>query len=247
MDDAVATAEPQDVPSRPPRAAALLEVLLCTGFPTQILIIGILHAVGMRPNDAEGALSLPFFASLALIDSALLIGLIFFFLRVRGESPRALFLGTRPPAQETAIGVMLIPAVFMFVALIIGSLRWIAPWLHTVPKNPLGALLDTPYEAVIFAFIVMIAGGLREEIQRAFILHRFEQSLGGARLGLVLFSALFGLGHIEQGADVAIATAALGLFWGVLYLWRRSSVAPAVSHAGFNLLQVIVQSMVRAS
>ena len=225
------------------RGAAVLEVLLCTGFPTQILIIGILHALGMRPNDAAGALSLPFFASLALTDSALLIGLIFFFLRARGESPRAVFLGPRPPAREAAIGLMLVPGVFMFVALVIGTLRWIAPWLHTVPKNPLGALLDTPYEAVIFAFIVMIAGGLREEIQRAFILHRFEQSLGGARLGLVLFSMLFGLGHIEQGADVAVATAALGMFWGVLYLWRRSSVAPAVSHAGFNLLQVIVQSV----
>ena len=246
MDDAAATVEPQDVPSRPPRAAALLEVLVCTGFPTQILIIGILYAIGMRPNDGAGALSLPFFASLALTDSALLIGLIFFFLRARGESPRQLFLGSRPPVPEAAIGAMLIPGVFMFVALIIGSLRWIAPWLHTVPKNPLGALLDTPYEAVVFAFIVMIAGGLREEIQRAFILHRFEQSLGGARLGLVLFSVVFGLGHLEQGADVAIATAALGLFWGVLYLWRRSSVAPAVSHAGFNLLQVVVQSMVRS-
>ena len=220
----------------------MVEVLVCTGFPTQILIIGILHAAGMRPTDGAGALSLPFFASLALIDSALLIGLIFFFLRARGESPRALFLGSRPPSREAAIGVMLIPGVFMFVTLVIGSLRWIAPWLHTVPKNPLGALLDTPYEAVIFAFIVMIAGGLREEIQRAFILHRFEQSLGGARLGLVLFSVLFGLGHIEQGADVAVATGALGMFWGVLYLWRRSSAAPAVSHAGFNLLQVIVQA-----
>lgn len=228
------------------RGAALLEVLLCTGFPTQILIIGALYAMGLRPNDGSGALSLRFFASLALTDSVLLIGLILFFLRARGESPRALFLGTRPPWPEAAIGAMLIPGVFLFVALIIGSLRWIAPWLHTVPKNPLGALLDTPYEAVIFAFIVMIAGGLREEIQRAFILHRFEQSLGGARLGLVLFSAVFGLGHLEQGADVAIATAALGLFWGVLYLWRRSIVAPAVSHAGFNLLQVVVQTMVRS-
>jgi membrane protease YdiL (CAAX protease family) len=56
---------------------------------------------------------------------------------------------------------------------------------------------------------------------------------------------MFGLGHIEQGADVAIATAALGLFWGVLYLARRSIVAPAVSHAGFNLLQVVVQASVR--
>jgi membrane protease YdiL (CAAX protease family) len=257
MDDAAAGQELQDVPSRPPqpsdvarpprRAAALVEVLLCSGFPTQLVIIGIMRMAGMRPETAGGGLSLAFFGTLALADSILLISLIVFFLRAGNESPRALFLGTRPPAHEAALGAALIPAVFIFVAVIVGSLRLIAPWLHTVPQNPLGALLDSPAKAVVFGFVVVIAGGLREEIQRAFILHRFEQSLGGATLGLVLFSVMFGLGHIEQGADIAIATATLGVIWGAVYLWRRSVVAPAVSHAGFNLAQVIVQAAVRGS
>ena len=34
-------------------------------------------------------------------------------------------------------------------------------------------------DAAIFALVVMIAGGVREEIQRGFVLHRFEQYLGG--------------------------------------------------------------------
>lgn len=204
-----------------------------------------MRAAGMRPDDGTGGLSLRFFGTLALTDSILLIGLIFLFLLARRESPRALFLGTRPPAREAVLGTMLVPIVFVFVAIVVGGLRLIAPWLQTVPQNPLGALLDTRNEAIVFGFVVVIAGGLREEIQRAFILHRFEQSLGGARVGLIVFSLMFGLGHIEQGADVAIATAALGLFWGVLYLARRSMVAPAVSHAGFNLAQVIVQAAIK--
>ena len=241
--------EPQDIPTapaRPPRPAALIEVLVCSGFPTQLLIIMGLRLAGMQPHDAAGGLSLAFFGALAALDSMLLVGLIFLFLLARRESPRAIFLGTRPPLPEAALGVLLVPAVFIFVALIVGGLRLIAPWLQTVPQNPLGALLDTPQEAVVFGLVVIIAGGLREEIQRAFILHRFEQSLGGARLGLVLFSLMFGLGHLEQGADVAVATAALGFFWGVLYLARRNIIATGVSHAGFNLAQVIVQAAVRA-
>lgn len=248
MIDAAAP-EPQDeivhVPPRPSRLLALFEVLLCSGFPTQLLIIGLLRLAGMRPMDANNELSLPFFAALAGLDSILLIGLIFFFLLARDESPREIFLGRRPVAREAALGVALVPIVFILVAVVIGSLRVIAPWLRTVPQNPLGALLDTPGEAAVFAVLVVIAGGLREEIQRAFILHRFEQSLGGAIVGLVLFSLMFGLGHFEQGADVAVTTAGLGLFWGVLYLARRSIVASSVSHAGFNLAQVIVQSIAR--
>ena len=85
----------------------------------------------------------------------------------------------------------------------------------------------------------MVAGGVREEVQRGFIVHRFGQYLGGGGLGVAFYSLLFGLGHYEQGYDAAIATAVLGAFWGVLYLRRGSIVAPVVSHAGFNLAQVL--------
>jgi membrane protease YdiL (CAAX protease family) len=34
-------------------------------------------------------------------------------------------------------------------------------------------------------------------------------------------------------------TGALGAFWALLYLRRRSVVAPVVSHAGFNSLEVL--------
>lgn len=231
---------------RPRVASAVIEVLVCSGFPTQLVIIGLLSVFGLRPMDGEDGLSLAFFASVALLDSALLIGLIFFFLLRRQESPRAVFLGSRPVGREAALGAAILPALFIQVALIVGALRVFAPWLRTVPVNPLGTLLDTPFEAAVFALVVIVAGGLREEIQRAFILHRFDQSLGGAWLGLVLFSVMFGVGHIEQGADVAVTTAALGGFWGALYIVRRTIVSASVSHAGFNVLQVIVQVVARA-
>ena len=96
--------------------------------------------------------------------------------------------------------------------------------------EPLGVPMPT-----LFA---IVAGGVREEIQRAFLLHRFETWLGGAPLGLLITSAAFGAGHLLQGADAAVATGLLGMFWGVIYLRRRSVIAPMVSHAGFDLLQI---------
>jgi membrane protease YdiL (CAAX protease family) len=87
--------------------------------------------------------------------------------------------------------------------------------------------------------IAIVAGGVREELQRAFLLQRFERHLGGAAVGVVVLSTAFGLGHAMQGWDAAIATGLLGAFWAVVYLWRRSSVAPIVSHAGFNSIAVL--------
>jgi membrane protease YdiL (CAAX protease family) len=43
---------------------------------------------------------------------------------------------------------------------------------------------------------------------------------------------------VLQGYDVALATAAMGAFWAIVYIRRRSIVAPLVSHSGFNLLEL---------
>jgi membrane protease YdiL (CAAX protease family) len=219
------------------RLAAAVEVLLCSGFPTQLAILVVMTAFGMKPVT-DGRLSAPFVFTLTLVDTVLLLGLMFMFLLAHRESPAALFLGVRRPSREALVGVLLIPVSFLVIVAVLAVVQAFAPGLRNVPHNPLQDLMRTRVDAVVFALVVMIAGGVREELQRAFVLHRFEQALGGAAVGLVLFSAVFGLGHIEQGFDVAIATAALGCFWGVVFLRRRSSVAPMVCHAGFNLLQI---------
>jgi len=50
---------------------------------------------------------------------------------------------------------------------------------------------------------------------------------------------MFGIGHIEQGHDVALGTAVLGAFWGAIYLRRRTVLPAMIGHAGFNLAQVL--------
>ena len=87
--------------------------------------------------------------------------------------------------------------------------------------------------------VLVVTNDLPPRVQEAFILHRFDQYLGGGMVGLVVFSSVFGLGHIDQGIDAAIATGLLGAAWGIVYLRRRSVIAPIVSHAGFNLLQLV--------
>jgi membrane protease YdiL (CAAX protease family) len=93
--------------------------------------------------------------------------------------------------------------------------------------------------AALFGVVAIVAGGIREELQRAFLLQRFERHLGGATVGVVVLSTAFGLGHVMQGWDAVIATGTLGAFWAVLYLRRRSSIAPIISHAGFNSIEVL--------
>jgi membrane protease YdiL (CAAX protease family) len=220
------------------RAAAALEVVLCSGFPTQIVIVTVLATFGMQPRLADGRFNAPFVFALTLLDTALLVGLVCFFFRAHRESIREQLFGARRIGRELLLGLALIPASFGVIILVLLLVQLFAPSLRNVPQNPLAELARTRGDALLFAFVVMIAGGIREEVQRGFILRRFEQFLGGGMAGLVIFSCLFGLGHLEQGRDVAIATAVLGAFWGLIFLRRRSIAGPMVGHAGFNLLQV---------
>jgi membrane protease YdiL (CAAX protease family) len=220
------------------RLGAAIEVLLCSGFPTQILLIGVLTSYGLPTQTAAGRLSPTFVFTISLLDAALVIGLVFFFLKAHGESGRAMFLGKRPILREALIGLILLPVIFVLVLLVLLVVITFAPQLHNVPRNPFEDMLQTRGDVLIFAVVVMVAGGVREEIQRGFILCRFEQYLGGGAVGLIVYSGVFGLGHLEQGFDASLATAVLGAAWGGIYLARRSVVAPMVSHAGFNLAQL---------
>ena len=221
------------------RLGAIVEIIMCSGFPTQILVILVLRGFGMSMFGDEGRLSPPFIFTLSLVDAALVIGLVAFFLRAHHESVRHVLVGERSVIREALLGIAVLPAVFMFVVLVLVVVLRFAPQLHNVARNPLEDMLRNRSDALIFAGVVMIAGGVREEIQRGFIVHRFGQYLGGAGWGIAIYSVFFGLGHVEQGLDAALATGLLGVIWGLLYVARRSVIAPMVSHAGFNLAQLI--------
>ncbi len=237
------TDEPLPTPEAHPlavaRVSAIFEILLCSGIPSQLALAYMLALAGLTPQ-VGGRLSLAYIATLLLLDATLLIALILWLLRRRGEHALEVFLGVRPVGNEIRLGLALTAVVFGLAVVVLSTARLVFPSLHNVKENPLQDLIQTPAQALILAIVATISGGLREEIQRAFILHRFEQYLGGAHVGLILYSLVFGLGHSLQGWDAVLATTILGAFWGWIYISRRSIVAPVVSHSGFNAAEIFV-------
>jgi membrane protease YdiL (CAAX protease family) len=222
------------------RVVAFIEVLLCSDFLTQFALGGTFAAFGYQPYvKGTGHLNVAYVVGLSLGDAVLLIALILVLLFAHGERPRDVLFGRRPIVGEAVLGVPMILVAFSIAAVVLVTVQRFAPSLHTVEHNPLQDLLRSPRDAWLFALVVLVAGGVREEIQRAFLLHRFEVWLGGGMVGLIVTSAAFGAGHLLQGVDAAVATGLLGAFWAAVYLRRRSSVAPMVSHAGFDLLQIV--------
>jgi membrane protease YdiL (CAAX protease family) len=221
------------------RIVALFEVVLCSDYPTQLAVGGTLFALGLRPVTAAGTLSLRYIGYLSLADTVLLLGLVVLFLLSHRERVRDVLLGSRPWLREAELGLPLTVGAFAVAIGVVALVRLVLPSLHNLEHNPLQDVIHGRRDALLFALVVVVAGGIREEIQRAFILHRFDVWLGGPAAGLIVSSVFFGLGHRLQGNDVAIATGMLGVYWGAIYLRRRSCIGPMVSHAAFNLIELL--------
>ena len=99
------------------RIRAFGEVVLCSDFPTQLMLIQLLAWIGLRPLLSNGQLSLLYIATLSLVDTAVLMALILWVLRRHSESARVIFLGHRPIGREALCGALLIPGVILFVLL----------------------------------------------------------------------------------------------------------------------------------
>jgi membrane protease YdiL (CAAX protease family) len=241
------TIPPSPLDAGPPvqrRLIALAEIFLCSSLPTQLLLQVLLVQAGWTLTTESGAFSLSFIVTMSLMDTALLIVLMVVLTRAHGQSVSELWLGRRPPAREAVLGASLVPAVFLLVVIVLTAVRLAVPALHNVPTNPLEQMArGGALNAAAFGLVAIVAGGVREELQRAFLLRRFEYHLGGPTVGVVVLSVAFGLGHALQGWDAAVTTGVLGAFWAILYLRRRSSIAPLVSHAGFNSLEVLRVAM----
>ena len=177
------------------------------------------------------------------IDTILLLGLMLAFMKRSNDRPMDLFVGPRNLEGEVRLGLLTVPPILVLIVAVQLLLRLVAPSLHNVPTSPFAGLMDSPWALAGFVVVLIIAGGLREDLQRAFLLRRFEQQLGGAKDGLVVTSLAFGLGHTLQGWDAAVSTAVLGAVWGAMYLARRSAIGTVTSHALFNTIQAVMGYM----
>jgi membrane protease YdiL (CAAX protease family) len=225
--------------AQPSQWRTWMEILLCSGYPTQLTITFALMSLGMSPMLDGEQLSATFVFTLTLADTVILLSLICWLLLRRGESLRHVFLGDKPVAGEIGVGFLSLPVVIALVVALMMIILRFAPTLRNVPQNPLEAFLGTQTGLAMFLVVVIVGGGVREELQRAFLLHRFRGDLGHPWLGVLVTSLAFGLGHTLQGRDAAIITGSLGALWGVIYIVRRSAVAPIVSHSLFNSFELL--------
>ena len=173
------------------------------------------------------------------VESSLTLGIILFLLWTGGRSLRDLGWASRGWWRESFTGVSAVPVLFGASVLVGQIFRFFLPE-HVSETNPLLEMIQDGTDLGLLLFSSVFVGGIKEEVQRAFILVHFRNHLGGAVPGLILWSVFFGAGHSFQGVDFAVAAGVLGLLFGLLYLWRGHLGAPIVAHALYDVVTLVI-------
>jgi membrane protease YdiL (CAAX protease family) len=218
------------------RAQALFEVLLLSGLVSSLF--ASLPIVLREAGRKELLANVRVLSGYLLLDSLITFILLFLIMKAHGETPAWLGFRRQRWRSNIFLGLAIVPILLVLNGLIIAVFQVFFPRLF-MDRNPLAELIHTPQDLGLFIFTALIAGGIKEEVQRAFILRRFQSDLGGAWLGLILWSAAFAAGHYIQGAQGVVAAGIYGLIFGLAYLWRGNLVVPIVSHAAYDTLALL--------
>jgi len=115
------------------------------------------------------------------------------------------------------------------------------------------ALRDPVYLLVSTTWVSFIVAGLREELWRAVVFAgllrwrpHWNDSIRGRLLIIGLAAAIFGLGHLPQGASGVVLTAALGAGLGAILLFHRSLWMAAIAHGFFDAATFVFLRLVDA-
>ena len=230
-------------PIRPPenrlleRFQAGLEVLLLSG-----LVSGFFAAIPfsyrIKKGSAPGHLDTAVVVGSLLLDACITFILLWIVMHAHRERLQDFGMRAQRWKEHAVVGLALVPVLFFANALITQLFRLYLPQFY-LDRNPLTEVIKTPFDLGFFILSAWIAGGIKEELQRAFILTRFRHHLGGSGLGLFVWSVAFGAGHYVQGLQGMVAATLFGFLFGAVYLMRRSLVAPIVAHGVYDTLALL--------
>lgn len=209
--------------------AAELAVFLLLIFPSMLL-----SATVVKPEN----LTFSLVAGSTILSDIPLLCLILYFVWRNGETFPAIGLTLKNGWKEALIGVALyIPLVFLMTFVKQGIH---AAGLSSLQKVP-SFLSPSGWDQIGLALLLLIVVAISEEtIFRGYLIRRFTTVSGNPAIALVLSTVVFAAGHGYERSGGVAGVFILGFIFGLIYLWRKSLVAPMVMHFIQDFIGIIL-------
>ena len=91
-------------------------------------------------------------------------------------------------------------------------------------------------------FLVIVVAVSEETIFRGYLILRLKAVTGSAAAAVIISSIIFSLGHGYEGLGGAVTVGVMGAVFAVIYLWRKSLIAPITMHFLQDFIALVVIS-----
>jgi membrane protease YdiL (CAAX protease family) len=110
------------------------------------------------------------------------------------------------------------------------------------PHTPTPSFLEaTGMAEIIIASILVVVVAISEEtLFRGYLLLRFTQITKNRGTALIISSVIFALGHGYEGSAGVVTVGVIGFLLAIVYIWRRSLVAPMVIHFMQDFIGIVL-------
>jgi membrane protease YdiL (CAAX protease family) len=166
-----------------------------------------------------------------------LVFLILFFLWRNGEGVSE--IGWKFRWEDIIIGVAIfIP--FFFAASLVDRLLHDLGLSFPAKPLPFSSATKSPLEGFLAFVLVIVVAWAEETIFRGYLILRFKAITASPLTAVLLSSFVFSLGHGYEGSAGVMTVGFMGFVFGLIYIWRKSLVAPMTIHFLQDLSAILI-------
>lgn len=187
----------------------------------------------------QGSLSFVLVAFATILRDLALVSLILFFIWRDSEPIDWIGWTFKNVWKEIALGAGLFIPLFFTSSLLESALLAIG---FSRPSTPLPSLLATGgiSESLLGLILVIIVAIAEETIFRGYLILRLNAVTASPATAVLLSAVIFSLGHGYEGSAGVVTIGFMGLVFALVYMWRKSLIAPIAMHFLQDLIGIVL-------
>jgi uncharacterized protein len=179
----------------------------------------------------------------SILNNLALLSLVLYFIWRNEEPVRRVGWNLDNLGRDVAWGLILFVPVFLGGNLIESMLQQAG--FSTPSRRPTFLDVSGVTQVAVGFIMVIVVAVVEEIIFRGYLILRLRTITDRISVAVVLASLIFSLGHGYQGTAGAITVFILGVILALIYLWRRSLIAPMVIHFFTDFTRIVLPALLR--
>ncbi len=225
---------PLEIGCRPALKVRMIEVLVFLFLIVPSMALSFLVV-------RHGHLKFNFMAAATILRDLAMMFLVLFFLWRNREPFEDIGWRRRNLPREIGWGLILFVPFFLGTTLLENLLHMAG---FSLPAKPPGFFqIRGAGQVVLATVLVIVVAWTEETIFRGYLILRFRNIASGAAVPILLSSGVFALGHGYEGSAGLITVGVMGAIFALIYLWRKSLIAPVVMHFLQDFLGIVLVPM----